>query len=31
LQLKKRFTDILKRTQGDFAPLFDELKSAQSW
>ena len=31
LQLKKRFTDILKRTRGDFEPLFDELKSAESW
>jgi ABC-type transporter MlaC component len=31
LQLKKRFTDILKRTKGDFEPLFAELKSAESW
>lgn len=31
LALKDRFTDILKRTKGDFAPLFDELKSADSW
>jgi ABC-type transporter MlaC component len=28
LQLKKRFTDILKRTKGDFEPLFAELRSA---
>jgi ABC-type transporter MlaC component len=31
LALKDRFTDILKRTKGDFGPLFDELKSAESW
>jgi phospholipid transport system substrate-binding protein len=31
LQLKKRFTDILKRTRGDFGPLFAELKSAEGW
>jgi ABC-type transporter MlaC component len=31
LQLKKRFTDILRRTKGDFEPLFAELESAQSW
>jgi len=31
LQLKKRFTDILKGTKGDFEPLFAELKSAESW
>ncbi len=31
LQLKKRFTDVLKRTKGDFNALFDELKSAESW
>jgi ABC-type transporter MlaC component len=31
LQLKKRFTDVLKRSQGDFNELFAELKSAGSW
>jgi ABC-type transporter MlaC component len=31
LALKDRFTDILKRTKGDFEPLFDELKSAETW
>jgi ABC-type transporter MlaC component len=31
LQLKKRFTDVLKRSQGDFDKLFAELKSAASW
>ncbi|MGE0239866.1 MAG: ABC transporter substrate-binding protein [Parvibaculaceae bacterium] len=31
LQLKKRFTDVLKRSQGDFKELFAELKSAESW
>lgn len=31
LQLKKRFTDVLKRSKGDFKALFDELKSAESW
>lgn len=31
LQLKKRFTDVLKRSKGDFNALFDELKSAEGW
>lgn len=31
LQLKKRFTDVLKRSKGDFNELFAELKSAASW
>lgn len=31
LQLKKRFTDVLKRSKGDFNELFAELKSAESW
>jgi ABC-type transporter MlaC component len=31
LQLKKRFTDVLKRSQGDFNQLFAELKSAETW
>jgi ABC-type transporter MlaC component len=31
LQLKKRFTDVLRRSQGDFKELFAELKSAESW
>ncbi|WP_119392588.1 ABC transporter substrate-binding protein [Taklimakanibacter lacteus] len=31
LQLKKRFTDVLKRSKGDFDALFAELKSAESW
>jgi ABC-type transporter MlaC component len=31
LQLKKRFTDVLKRSKGDFGQLFAELKSAETW
>lgn len=31
LQLKKRFTDVLKSSGGDFDALFTELKSAQDW
>ena len=31
LQLKKRFTDVLKRSDGDFKELFAELRSAESW
>jgi ABC-type transporter MlaC component len=31
LQLKKRFTDVLKRSKGDFQELFAELRSAESW
>ncbi len=31
LQLKKRFTDVLRRTNGDFDALFAELRSAASW
>ncbi len=31
LQLKKRFTDVLKHSKGDFDALFAELKSAESW
>ena len=31
LQLKKRFTDVLKSSGGDFDALFAELKSAQDW
>jgi ABC-type transporter MlaC component len=31
LQLKKRYNDILKRSKGDFDPLIEELKSAQTW
>lgn len=31
LQLKKRFTDVLKRSKGDFKALFAELRSAESW
>lgn len=31
LQLKKRFTDVLRRTNGDFDALFAELRSAESW
>jgi ABC-type transporter MlaC component len=31
LQLKKRFTDVLKRSRGDFNALFAELKSAETW
>ena len=29
--LKKRFTDVLRRSNGDFNELFAELKSAASW
>ncbi len=31
LQLKKRFTDVLRRSNGDFDALFAELRSAESW
>jgi ABC-type transporter MlaC component len=31
IAMKQRFTDILKRTHGDFGPLFAELKSAETW
>jgi len=31
LQLKKRFTDVLRRSKGDFGELFAELKSAETW
>jgi phospholipid transport system substrate-binding protein len=31
LQLKKRFTDVLRRSNGDFSALFTELRSAASW
>jgi phospholipid transport system substrate-binding protein len=31
LALKDRFTDILKRSKGDFEPLFAELRSAEDW
>jgi ABC-type transporter MlaC component len=31
LQLKKRYNDILNRSKGDFKPLIEELKSAQTW
>jgi phospholipid transport system substrate-binding protein len=31
LQLRKRYNDILNRSKGDFGPLIEELKSAQSW
>jgi ABC-type transporter MlaC component len=31
LQLKKRFTDVLRRSDGDFNALFAELRSAESW
>jgi ABC-type transporter MlaC component len=31
LQLKQRFTDVLKRNKGDFDALFKELKSAENW
>jgi hypothetical protein len=29
--LRKRYNDILNRNKGDFGPLIDELKSAQTW
>jgi ABC-type transporter MlaC component len=31
LQLKQRFSDVLKRNKGDFNALFAELKSAENW
>jgi phospholipid transport system substrate-binding protein len=31
LQLRKRFNDILRRSRGDFEPLFAELRSAGNW
>jgi ABC-type transporter MlaC component len=31
LQLKKRFTDVLKGSRGDFDALFAELESARDW
>lgn len=31
LQLKKRFTDVLRHSKGDFDALFKELRSAESW
>ncbi|MFL5258495.1 MAG: phospholipid-binding protein MlaC [Hyphomicrobiales bacterium] len=31
LQLRKRFNDILRRSGGDFEPLFAELRSAETW
>jgi ABC-type transporter MlaC component len=31
LQLKQRFTDVLKHHEGNFEALFDELKSAENW
>jgi phospholipid transport system substrate-binding protein len=31
LQLKKRFTDVLRSSGGDFDKLFAELRSAQDW
>lgn len=31
LQLKERFTKILRRTKGEFGPLFEELRSADTW
>ena len=31
LALKDRFTDILKRSKGNFEPLFAELRSAEDW
>jgi phospholipid transport system substrate-binding protein len=31
LSLKKRYNDILNHNKGDFGPLIEELKSAQSW
>lgn len=31
LQLKKRFTDVLRRSKGDFNELFAVMKSAKDW
>jgi phospholipid transport system substrate-binding protein len=31
ISMKKRFTDILNRSKGDFEPLFAELREAESW
>ena len=31
ISLKERYTDKMKRGRGDFAPLFEELRSAETW
>ena len=31
VSMQKRFTDILKKSKGDFDPLFKELRSAETW
>jgi phospholipid transport system substrate-binding protein len=31
LSMKKRFTDVLNRSKGDFQPLFAELREADTW
>ena len=31
ISMKKRFGDVLKRSKGDFGPLFAELREAQTW
>ncbi len=31
LSMKKRFTDVLNRSKGDFQPLFEELREAETW
>ncbi len=31
ISMKKRFTDVLNRSKGDFEPLYAELREAESW
>jgi phospholipid transport system substrate-binding protein len=31
ISMKKRFSDVLKRSKGDFKPLYAELREAETW
>ncbi len=31
ISMRKRFNDVLKRSKGDFQPLYDELRQAETW
>jgi phospholipid transport system substrate-binding protein len=31
ISMKKRFTDVLNRSKGDFKPLYEELREAETW
>jgi len=31
IAMKKRFGDVLNKSKGDFGPLFDELREAETW